>query len=87
MIVKLWTTVIWMVMTVAVITAAFLMFGHYGMISGLDFGCGQYYYTDIPDWPKYFSVKGIVENCPAWVYYLVFVLWGYLMYRLWTRFA
>ena len=76
----------WMVagiMGVAVVTAAVLMCGQYGMIPGLDFGCGQYYYTDIPDWPKYFSVKGVVENCPRWVYYALFFAWGWCMYRAW----
>ena len=77
----------WMVagiMGVAVVTAAVLMFGQYGMIPGLDFGCGQYYYTDIPDWQKYFSVKGVVDNCPRWVYFVLFSLWGYVMYRFWV---
>ena len=77
----------WMVagiMGVAVVTAVVLMCGQYGMIPGLDFGCGQYYYTDIPDWQKYFSVKGVVDHCPRWVYFVLFSLWGYVMYRFWV---
>ena len=71
------------IMVVAVLAAIWLMCGQYGLIPGLDFGCGQYYYTDIPDWQKDFSVKGIVDNCPRWVYFVLFFLWGYAMYRLW----
>ncbi len=79
------TILITLVMTAATIAAVWLMVGHYGLIPGLDFGCGQYYYTDIPNWQKYFSVKGIVDRTPAWVYYLLFFAWGYAMYRLWRR--
>lgn len=71
------------VMIVAVLAAAVVVAGHYGRIPGCDFGAGQYYYTDIPGWEKYFSVKGVVDNCPRWVYYVLFALWGYAMYRLW----
>ena len=67
------------IMVVAVLVAIWLMCGQYGLIPGLDFGCGQYYYTDIPDWQKYFSVKGIVDNCPRWVYFVLYFLWGYAM--------
>ena len=80
---KLLTILTYAVMAAAVIAAAYLTCGQYGLIPGLDFGCGQYYYTDIPDWQRYFSVKGVVENCPRWIYYVLFVAWGYLMYRLW----
>ncbi|MDE3275024.1 MAG: hypothetical protein PUJ80_03255, partial [Verrucomicrobiota bacterium] len=57
--------------------------GRHGLLPGLDFGPGQYYYTDIPNWERYFSVDGIAADCPAWVYYLVFAIWGWLMYCLW----
>ena len=72
------------ILAVATAVAAGLMLGQYGMIPGFDFGCGQYYYTDIPNWERYFSVRGIVDSCPRWVYYLLFAAWGVLMYKLWT---
>ena len=78
----------WMVagiMGVAVVTAVVLMCGQYGMIPGLDFGCGQYYYTDIPSWERYFSVDGLRSSCPRWIYYVLFAGWGYATYRLWRR--
>ena len=72
-------------MVVAVLAATVLICRHAGLLPGLDFGCGQYYYTDIPGWEKYFSVEGLKSSCPRWVYYLLFAVWGYLMYRLWRR--
>ncbi len=77
------TLLITFVMLAAIAVAAWLIVGRYGLIPGLDFGCGQYYYTDIPNWQKYFSVKGLVSKTPSWVYYALFFAWGYLMYRLW----
>ncbi len=79
------TIFITVIMIAAASAAICLMVGRYGLIPGLDFGCGQYYYTDIPNWQKYFSVKGIVDNTPTWVYYVLFFAWGYIMYRLWRR--
>ena len=67
---KIAPLVIGTIMVVAVLAATYLI-------------CGQYYYTDIPGWEKYFSVKGIADNCPRWVYYVLFGLWGYAMYRFW----
>ena len=82
---KIMATATWLVMGLAVIVVAVLMCRQSGMIPGLDFGCGQYYYTDIPNWTKYFSVAGVIEHTPRWVYYLLFAGWGYFMYWLWTK--
>ncbi len=82
---KLSTIIISVIMVAAIIAATIIMFHHYGLIPGLDFGCGQYYYTDIPNWQKYFSVEGIIDNTPDWVYYIAFFIWGYAMYRLWCK--
>ena len=37
------------VMALALAAAAYAMVRHLGLVDGLDFGCGQYYYTDIPN--------------------------------------
>ena len=76
--------VTYVILIVATVSAIALMLGRCGMIPGLDFGSGQYYYTDIPNWERYFSVRGIVDSCPRWVYYVLFSVWGFLMYRLWV---
>ena len=75
--------IIAVVMVAAVGAAVWVAAGRHGLLPGLDFGPGQYYYTDIPNWERYFSVDGIAADCPAWVYYLAFAIWGWLMYCLW----
>ncbi len=75
--------IITIIMVAATLAAAFLICGHYGLIPGLDFGAGQYYYTDIPGWEKYFSAETPSEKCPRWLIFLLFFAWGYAMYRLW----
>ena len=71
------------IMVAAVLAATYLICGQYGLLPGLDFGCGQYYYTDIPGWEKYCSVEGVTDNLPKALYFALFFLWGYAMYRLW----
>lgn len=71
------------VMTAAVCAAVYAMVNHLGLIDGLDFGCGQYYYTDIPNWEKYFSADRFHDTYSKSLYFVLFFLWGYFMYRLW----
>lgn len=80
---KLSAKLTYAVLAVATIATVVIMIGRYGLIPGLDFGSGQYYYTDIPDWERYFLVRGLVESIPSGVYYVLFVVWGVLMYKLW----
>lgn len=70
-------------MVAAVLAAAWCIVNHCGTIPDLDFGCGQYYYTDIPGWEKYFSVRGVTDGLPRALYYVLFAVWGVLMYRVW----
>lgn len=77
-----WFTFVGMV--AAAVAAATLAMRHAGLIDGLDFGCGQYYYTDIPDWQKYFSGDGVGGSVPFWVCFLLFALWGCLVYLAWV---
>lgn len=72
-----------LVMVAACAAAVYVMVRHLGLIDGLDFGCGQYYYTDIPHWEKYFSVDRFRDSYPKVLYFILFFVWGYVMYRLW----
>lgn len=54
-----------------------------GLIAGLDFGSGQYYYTDIPNWEHYFSQTHFTSHLPLLPGILLFLLWGYAMLKLW----
>lgn len=64
-------------------TAIYLMAHRSGLQDDLDFGAGAYYYTDIPDFEKYMKWDAFQAGLPFWVYVVLFLLWGALMYRLW----
>ena len=81
---KLSSKLTYAVLSVATLVTVVIMVGRYGLIPGLDFGSGQYYYTDIPDWERYFSIRGIADAIPRGVYYALFAAWGVLLYKLWT---
>lgn len=69
---------------IAVIAAMYMMVNGMGQVPGIDFGPGQYYYTDIPGWQKYFVPNYYENHVPLWVLIALFFIWGFLMYRLWT---
>lgn len=62
----------------------YCMVNHLGLIDGLDFGAGAYYYADIPEFAKYVDGNHYVSETPAWLLIALFLLWGLLMYKLWT---
>lgn len=64
--------------------AVYIMVRRIGLNPELDFGAGAYYYADIPDFEKH--VGGGDPNptsIPYFVYLLIFLAWGALMYALW----
>lgn len=69
---------------IAVVIAVYMMVNGMGQVPGIDFGPGQYYYTDIPGWQKYFVPNYYENHVPLWVLIALFFIWGFLMYRLWT---
>ena len=69
---------------IAIITAFYMMYHGMGLLEGFDFGAGQYYYTDIPGWQKYFVPDYYENHVPMSVLIGLFFAWGFLMYRLWT---
>ena len=71
------------VMALALVAAAYAMVRHLGLVDGLDFGCGQYYYTDIPNWQDYFSGEAYRDRFPKALYFVLFFAWGYVTYRFW----
>lgn len=71
------------VMTTAAIAVAFFMVNGYGLVDGLDFGCGQYYYTDIPDWAWRFSRSCFTGERHLALIIILFATWAYAMYRFW----
>lgn len=74
------------VMVVTVVLCAFyIMAKGLGLSDTLDFGAGAYFYADIPSMEK-FTGDGLYHTeIPYWVYVLLFLAWGWLMFRLWVR--
>jgi hypothetical protein len=55
-----------------------------GLVEGYDFGAGAYYYADIPGFEKIMNDEAYKTSIPVWVHILLFLSWGWLMYRLWV---
>ncbi len=72
------------IMAVAVlVTAGYIMINHLGLVDGYDFGVGAYYYVDIPNFEKVLPQDAYQAKTPIWVHVLLFIAWGWLMWRLW----
>ena len=71
---------------VAVVAAViFIMVRGLGLNPDLDFGAGAYYYADIPDYAKTLNWDTFTARLPFWVYLVLFLAWGGVMWRLWKR--
>lgn len=68
------------------ITAVIIMAKGAGLQDSLDFGAGAYFYADIPEFEKYLeNAPRISPAVPFWVYLVLFLAWGALMYWLWKK--
>ncbi len=65
------------------IAAVYIMANGLGLVKGLDFGAGAYYYADIPGFDKYVRDDAYDSQLPTWLAIVLFLLWGALMYALW----
>ena len=70
-------------MALALAAAAYAMVRHLGLVDGLDFGCGQYYYTDIPNWQDYLSGEAHPHRFPQALHFALFFAPCYVTYRFW----
>ena len=74
------------VVAVAVlIVAVYIMLNGIGLVPELDFGAGAYYYADIPDYEEVVRDDLYQARLPYWVYVILFLAWGALMYRIWKK--
>ena len=71
--------------TVVLGAAVYIMVHGLGLNPDLDFGAGAYYYADIPDYQNTLNWDTFIARLPFWVYVLLFLGWGALMWRLWKR--
>ena len=65
--------------------AVYIMVRRIGLDPELDFGAGAYYYADIPEFQKVLNWDIYQARLPFWVYVVLFLVWGALMYWVWTR--
>lgn len=73
-----------MITGIAVVGVAIYIMAHrLGLQDELPFGAGSYYYADIPDFDKYLHWDAFTASLPYWVYVLLFLAWGALMYFFW----
>lgn len=68
---------------VTLICAIYIMAHGLGLVDSLDFGAGAYYYADIPEFQKYVREDSYQSRLPLWVAIVLFLCWGWLMWRLW----
>ena len=65
--------------------AVYIMVRRIGLNPELDFGAGAYYYADIPDYEHLLNWDTYQAQLPFWVYVVLFLTWGALMYWIWKR--
>lgn len=76
--------IVTVIMAVTVIVmAAYIMINRLGLVEGYDFGGGAYYYVDIPEFEKIVDQDAFKAKTPVWVHVVLFLAWGWLMWRLW----
>ena len=62
----------------------YIMVNGLGLIDSLDFGAGAYYDADSPQFAKYVNGEHFVSEFPMWLHILLFLIWGGVMYKLWS---
>ena len=75
-----------LVVVITLFIAVWVMVNRLGLVEAYDFGAGAYYYADIPT-DQYVEIdrEGVFRTSfPKWIFYVLFLAWGYLMWRLWV---
>ncbi len=81
---KIITIISILIFAAAIISGLYIMKNRIGLIDGLNVGSGQYYFTDIPNWKSYFLNDAYDSPIGIPLLTTLFILWGILMYKLWT---
>ena len=80
---KIFKVVTILVVVTILICAGWIMGRHLGLVPEYDFGAGAYYYADIPGYDEIAKEDVYKTSVPYWVHVVLFLGWGWLMYRLW----
>ena len=77
------------VVVITLVLVLYIILNHKGLVPEYDFGAGAYYYADIPaDQYQEIDPDGAYHtSVPKWVFYVLFLAWGWLMWRLWCKIA
>lgn len=67
----------------AIPEAIHIMIHGQGLSDKLDFGAGAYYYADIPKFATLVNGEHFQSQVSMPVLILLFLIWGFLMYKLW----
>lgn len=80
------STIATIIVSALVLAAAvYIMVRGLGLNPDLDFGAGAYYYADIPEYEKTLDWDVYTAQLPFWAYLLLFLGWGWLMWRIWKK--
>ena len=79
----IWAVFITVLSVATIATAVYIMVNGLGLVEGLDFGAGAYYYADIPEFQKYVDQDYYHTSIPMFVYILLFLGWGAVMFKFW----
>ena len=80
-----WLTRLAVAATIAAIAeAVHIMKNGFGLLEQLDFGAGAYYYEDIPGFASLVNGSHYQSPVSMPILIILFLIWGFLMYRLWT---
>ena len=84
---KIYRVITIAVVVITLVLALYIILNHKGLVPEYDFGAGAYYYADIPaDEYQEIDPDGVYQtSIPNWVFYILFLAWGWLMWRLWCR--
>lgn len=80
-------SVVTVLAAVAIVSAAlWIILRRQGLVNSYDFGAGAYYYADDPQLQDLAesSAKSYSTTVPTWVHIVLFLAWGWLMWRLWV---
>ena len=84
---KVFFSVVTVLAAVAIVSiAVWIMVRQMGLNNEMEFGAGAYYYTDNPQLQEEASraKQSFNTGIPTWVHIVLFLAWGWLMWRLWV---
>ena len=86
---KIYRVITIAVVVITLVLGLYIILNHKGLVAEYDFGAGAYYYADIPaDEYQQIDPDGAYQtSVPKWVFYVLFLAWGWLMWRLWCKIA